>query len=164
MKMTPIQKRAMRAARNQSNVDLNLVALIDIFTILIFFLLSNSGVELLAPTKSVKLPESTATASPSETAVVIVSGTDIVVDGRRVAMVADVINSADDLIAGLKSELDLLASRQTIRAENEAKGRKVTILGDKDIPYRLLRKVMVTSARSGYTDISFAVQRRAETP
>ena len=41
MNLSPIQKRAERRTRNLSLVDLNLVSLIDIFTILIFFLLSN---------------------------------------------------------------------------------------------------------------------------
>jgi biopolymer transport protein ExbD len=162
MKLSPIQRRAQRAARNQSNVDLNLVALIDIFTILIFFLLSNSGVELLTTTRSVRLPESTSIKLPEDTAVVIVNATEIVVDGRRVANVAEVLNAQDDLIAPLKAELEPLAARQTIRKENEAKGRTITILGDKDIPYRLLRKVMVTCARAGFSDVSFAVQRRSE--
>ena len=43
MKCTPLQRRAERRARNQNMVDMNLVSLIDVFTILIFFLLSNSG-------------------------------------------------------------------------------------------------------------------------
>ena len=65
MKMTPLQKRADRKSRNQSHVDMNLVALIDIFTILIFFLLSSAtGVELLNSPKAVNLPESTAEKSP----------------------------------------------------------------------------------------------------
>jgi biopolymer transport protein ExbD len=46
-------------------------------------------------------------------------------------------------------------------AENADAAQAVTILGDKDIPYRLLRKVMVSAARAGYTDVSFAVQRKA---
>src|SRR3990167_538150 len=84
MKLTPLEKRAERKARNQSAVDLNLVALIDIFTILIFFLLSSaSGVELLASPKAVKLPESVAEKSPRETVVVVVSGDYILVDGRK---------------------------------------------------------------------------------
>ncbi len=33
-------------------------------------------------------------------------------------------------------------------------------MGDKDIPYRLLRKVMVTAARANFTDVSFAVRRK----
>jgi biopolymer transport protein ExbD len=35
-------------------------------------------------------------------------------------------------------------------------------MGDKDIPYRLLKKVMVSAARAGYTDVSFAVRQRFE--
>lgn len=161
MKLTPLQKRAERHSRNQSQVDLNLVALIDIFTILIFFLLSNAGVvEVLPGSKSVKLPESTAEMSPRETIVVMVNNDDIIVEGRRVASVADVLAAEADLIAPLKAELDLQAGRQTIRAENEAAKRAITIMGDKEIPYRLLRKVMVTCARANYTDVSFAVQQK----
>ena len=158
MNLTPLQKRAERKARNHTGLDMNLVSLIDIFTILIFFLLSSaSGVEILPSSKVVKLPESTSDKSPRETVVVMVSGTDIVVDGRRVATVADVLRAPSDLIGELKSELDLHASRQVIRKENESKSKAVTIMGDKDIPYRLLRKVMYTAARANYSDVSFAV-------
>ena len=162
MKLTPLQRRAERRGRDHNVVDMNLVSLIDIFTILIFFLLSNSGVELLTTSRAVKLPESTAVKLPNDTLVVIVNQTEIVVEGRRVAVVADFINNEDDLIAPLKAELDLLAGRQTIRRENEAKGRAITILGDKEIPYQLLRKIMVTCARANFSDVSFAVQMKGE--
>jgi biopolymer transport protein ExbD len=134
-----------------------------VFTILIFFLLSNSGgVETLPSPKAVKLPESIAEKSPRETVVVVVSGTEILVDGRRVAMVADVIGTPDDLIEPLKAELDLQANRQVVRKENEAQSKQLTIMGDKDIPYRLLRKIMVTGAKANFTDVSFAVRQRFE--
>ena len=162
MKLTPLQKRAARQARNQSQLDLNLVSLIDIFTILIFFLLINTGVADILPTsKSIKLPESTAEKQPRETLVVMVSQNDIVVEGRRVATVADVMKIEDDVIPGLKAELDLLAGRQVIRAENEAQKKAITIMGDKEIPYRLLRKVMYTAARANYADVAFAVTQKA---
>jgi biopolymer transport protein TolR len=161
VKQSGIQKRAARRNRNTSTVDLNLVSLIDIFTILIFFLLFNMGVaEILPNSKSIKLPESTAEKVPRETVVVMVSQNDIIVDGRKVAAVAEVIKSEGDLIPTLKAELDLLKSRQVIRAENEASTRAITIMGDKEIPYQLLRKVMVTCARADYTDMSFAVQKK----
>jgi biopolymer transport protein ExbD len=158
MKQSPLQKRAERRDRNKNGLDMNLVSLIDIFTILIFFLLSSaSGVEILPSSKAVKLPESTSEKSPRETVIVMVNGTDIVVDGRRIAAVADVLRAQSDLIAPLKSELDLLYSRQVIRKENEAQSKAVTIMGDKDIPYRLLRKVMYTAARANFSEVSFAV-------
>ena len=161
--MTPLQRRQERKARNSSSLDMNLVALIDIFTILIFFLLSSAaGVEILNTSKSVKLPQSIADKTPKETLVITVSAEDIIVDGRRVATVAEALAAPGDLIAGLKAELDLHASRQVIRAENAAESKSITIMGDKAIPYRLLRKVMVTAARSNYSDLSFAVVPRGK--
>src|SRR5262249_24737148 len=107
MKLSPIQRRAERQGRNKSMVDLNLVSLIDIFTILIFFLLANaSEVEVLPSAKAVRLPESTAEKSPKETVVVVVSNEDILVQGRKVASVADAMKAEGDLIEPLKTELD----------------------------------------------------------
>jgi len=163
MKMTIRQLRAERRKRNMSMVDMNLVSLIDVFTILIFFLLSNSVGESLPSPKAVLMPESIAEQSPRDTLVVIVSSTEILVDGRKVANVADVLAADGDVIAPLKNELDLLqSSRKMIRKEDDALSKRLTIVGDKDIPYRLLRKIMVTSARADFTDVSFAVRQRSE--
>jgi len=85
------------------------------------------------------------------------------VDGRKVANVADVLAMDGDIIEPLKNELELLqSSRKMIRKENEALSKRLTIMGDKEIPYRLLRKIMVTSARADFTDVSFAVRQRSE--
>jgi biopolymer transport protein ExbD len=160
MKLTPLQKRAERKNRNQSHVDMNLVALIDIFTILIFFLLSSTaGADLLASPMAVKLPESTAEKAPRETVVIVVAGDDILVEGRKVATVTQALATPDDVIVPLKAELELQAGRKLVRAANAAQGKSVTIMGDKDIPYRLLRKVMVTCARADYSDVAFAVRQ-----
>jgi biopolymer transport protein ExbD len=162
MSLTPLQKRAERKARNNTGLDMNLVALIDIFTILIFFLMSSTGVEVLTSSRAVKLPESTVEKMPRETIVVTVSGTDILVGGRKVASVADALGVDGDLIAPLKAELDLQAGRQVLRKANEAQSKAVTIMGDKDIPYKLLRKVMYTAARANFSDVSFAVTAKVK--
>lgn len=163
MMQSPLAKRNERRDRNKTSLDMNLVSLIDIFTLLIFFLLSNTAaVELLPNSKAVQLPESTAETQPRETVVLIVNDKDIIVQGRKVASVADVLNAEGDLIAPLKAELDLQASVQTVRKENEAQTKAITILGDKDISYRLLRKVMVTCARANFSEVSFAVNPKRE--
>ena len=161
--MTPLEKRAERRNRNQTMVDMNLVSLIDVFTILIFFLLSNSGgVETLASPRAVKLPESMSQKAPKETLLVVVTGSEILVGGRVVSSVIDALSVDGDLIQPLKAELDLQVGREVVLKANEADSKRVTIMGDKDIPYKLLRKVMATAARSGYTDVSFAVRQRFE--
>jgi len=158
MKPSPLQKRAERQMRNKLLVDLPLVSLIDIFTILIFFLLANaSGVEVLPSTKAVKLPESTAEKSPKDTVVVVVSTQDILVQGRKVISVSEAMKADSDLIGPLKAELEYYAGRRLIRKQEEIGNKAITIMGDKEIPYRLLRKIMVTCARASYGDISFAV-------
>lgn len=162
MKLTPLQKRAERKERNKTGLDMNLVSLIDIFTILIFFLMSSAaGVEILVPSKSVSLPQSSADKTPRETLVITVSGADILVEGRRVATIQEAMAAPGDLIAGLKQELDLQAKRVVLRAENQAQGKAVTIMGDKDIPYSLLRKVMVTASSAAFSEVSFAVTPKA---
>jgi biopolymer transport protein TolR len=160
--LSPLQKRAERRSRNQSMVDMNLVSLIDVFTILIFFLMSNVGVETLASTRAVQLPESMSQKEPKETVLVVVTGTEILVGSKVVALVNEALAVDGDMIQPLKAELDVEASREVIRKENEADSKRVTIMGDKDIPYRLLRKVMFTAARAGFSDVSFAVRQRFE--
>lgn len=172
MVLTPLQKRAARKARNKTGLDMNLVALIDIFTIMIFFLLSSAtGIEILTSPKAVQLPMSTADKLPRETLVVVVTSQDILVDGRRVAGVAEVMAASNDLIEPLKAELDLLGNRRSVRdaagggaaGSPTGEGRQaITIMGDKDTPYRLLRKVMATAARANFSDVSFAVTEKVK--
>jgi biopolymer transport protein TolR len=162
MKPTPLQKRAERKSRNQSGLDMNLVSLIDIFTILIFFLMTSAaGVEIVSTSKAVKLPESHTDKAPRETVVIVVAGQDILVEGRKVATVDEALAAQGDEITALKAELALHAAKQVVRAENQAHGRAVTIMGDRDIPYRLLRKVMATAALADFSNVSFAVTRKA---
>lgn len=162
MNPTPYMKRVERRDRNKASVDLNLVSLIDIFTILIFFLLANaSEVEVLPSTKAVKLPESVASTTPKETVVVTVSGEEIIVGGRKVALVSEVMNSGYETIESLKTELDYQATRTPINKDKrDATARDITIMGDKEIPYRLLKKIMVTCAQANYSNIFFAVLKK----
>lgn len=158
-------RRALRMERHHKRgravAALNMVSLMDIFTILVFFLLVHSSdVESLPSTKSIKLPESVAEKEPKRTIVVTVNEQDILVQGRRVASVAEVLNGADDTIEGLRAELDHQAKR--VLSPGEKPRREVTIMGDKEIPYRLLKKIMVTCARASYDNISLAVLKKQE--
>ena len=161
--LTPLQKRAVRKARHGQMVDMNLVSLIDVFTILIFFLLSSATeVEVLPSARAVQLPESTSQKEPRETVVVVVSGNEILVQGRTVASVQEAMALPGDIIAPLQQELQEYAARTPLLSANKDEGRAVTIMGDKDIPYQLLRKVMVTSASANFTEVSFAVRPKVQ--
>ena len=159
--MTPLQRRAAHKRRGGSSLDMNLVALIDVFTILIFFLLIQMGpAEMLSSPKAVALPFSTADKTPRETLVLVVSDNDILIDGRKVATVSDVAAASEDVIAPIKAELDLQAQRVAVKAENKTATNPITILADKDVPYRVLKKVMTTCAVANFGDVSFGLRRK----
>ena len=164
-------RKSHRAARmhrrhkrgKKASVALNLVSLMDIFTILVFFLLVNSSdVEVLPNTKDIQLPESIAEEKAKETVVIVIGDEDIIVQGTPVAKVADVLARAGNDIPALRQAL-LSQNDRVLRkeAQDDIAGREVTIMADKDIPYRLLKKVMATCTQSDYGQISLAVLQRS---
>jgi biopolymer transport protein ExbD len=149
--------------RNKGAGALNLVSLMDIFTILVFFLLVNSSdVETLPNAKDLQLPESIAEEKAKETVVILIGETDIIVQGQPVVKVAEVMatkgNDIPQLREALLSQNDRVLRRA---AKDDIAGREVTIMGDKDIPYRLLKKVMATCTASDYGQISLAVLQKS---
>ncbi len=145
--------------RHGGRAALNLVSLMDIFTILVFFLLVNSSeVEVLPNAKDVQLPESISEEKARETVVVLVTDEEVLVQGRPVARVADVMASGDVVIPELKAALQAQTDR-VLRADarEDVASREVTIMGDKAIPYSLLKKVMATCTDADYGRVSLAV-------
>lgn len=156
-----MEKRHNRAKRAGS--QLNLVSLMDIFTILVFFLLVNSSeVEVLPNAKEVQLPQSIAEDKPQVSVVVLVGEEDILVQGEPVAKVADVLKMPGVEIPALREALLRQNERELSRdAEEVIAGREVTIMGDKDISYRVLKKVMATCTSADYGRISLAVLQKS---
>ncbi|MDH4014247.1 MAG: biopolymer transporter ExbD, partial [Chromatiales bacterium] len=128
--------------RNRGSSALNLVSLMDIFTILVFFLLVNSSdVQVLPNAKDVEMPESVAQEKPRETVVILVTDDDILIQGAAVASVADVMAQKGLVIETLKAALVSQTNRMLDReVAADIAGREVTIMGDKEIPYRLLKR------------------------
>ena len=161
-------KASLRARRMQRHhrrmhqgSKLNLVSLMDIFTILVFFLMVNSGdVEVLQADKNIQLPESTSEQKPDVTLMIKLSPTDVIVQGRPIASIEEILAQEEDVIPALDEELKYLASRKTTLTEAEiAKGLSVTIMGDQSVPFKLLKRVMTTAAQADYRDISLAVSK-----
>jgi biopolymer transport protein ExbD len=149
--------------RHKRGAALNLVSLMDIFTILVFFLLVSSGeVESLPNPRDVRLPESTADTPSRETVVVLVTADEVLVQGEPVARVADVLAADAMVIPALEAALVAQAERviRADTAEDDA-SREVTIMGDKALPYRLLKKIMATCTEADYGKVSLAVLQKA---
>lgn len=134
---------------------LNLVSLMDIFTILVFFLMVNSSdVKVMQNTVEVPLPVSTSEKDAVENLTIQVSGQSILVQGREVARVDSI--GADDLhVAGLSEEL---AYRRNRWAEIPEQGLEVTIMAGRETDYRLLRKIMKTCVDEQFRQVRLAVE------
>lgn len=160
--------RAKRMAKHHRRLNqaskLNLVSLMDIFTILVFFLLVNSSdVEVLQSDKNIKLPASVSDQVPDTNLLVLVSATDVVVAGRSVGSVANLLAATGDKFIPLEQELKYQAQKAgPLAAENQLTGRPVTIMADQKVPYQILKKIMATCAAAEYRDISLAVTQKEQ--
>lgn len=159
MKDSARKIRMERRRKRNSNVALSLTSLMDIFTILLFFLLvSGSNSQKLPDQRYIVLPKSTAEQLPKDTVTIQVSGQDIIVQGHVIASTTDVMAQDEALIPALKEELDFQASKSTAPLNDEGiPEREITILMDQKMPYEVLKRIMVTCTQTEFSKISFAV-------
>jgi biopolymer transport protein ExbD len=151
--------------RHNGRAAINLVSMMDIFTILVFFLLVNSSeVEVLPNAKDIVLPDSIAEEKARESVVVLLTDTQVLVQGRPVAELAAIDASSAVIIPELKAALEAQAGRAILAAEGDEAiaDREVTIMGDREIPYSLLKKVMATCTAADYGRLSLAVLQKAD--
>ena len=157
-------RRMKRMSRNRVVVtSMNLTSLMDVFTILVFFLLVNSAnTEVLETPKQVTLPASVVEQKPRETVVIFVSPTEVTVQGEVVARVEDIRASRGQSIEPIRERLEQM-SRKIIGLKTQivAESREVTILADRTVPFNVIKKVMSTCTGQGYGRISLAVLQKA---
>jgi len=129
----------------------------DVFTILVFFLLVNSSsVQQLPSAKDLTLPSSSAQKYPDETLVIMVTHKDILVQDRKVIATSQALAVQDTIIRELVDELKFQSQKSVAKKQDLSKGFAVTIMGDEKIPYELLRKILATCRQANYTRIAFA--------
>lgn len=153
-------RRIKRMSRNRTKITkMNLTSLMDVFTILVFFLLVNSGsVEVLDTPKDVKLPEGMVEEKPRETVVIFISPEQVLVQGSPVASVSDILDGNeegyDPIAVKLAQIRDSVVGPATLAV---AGSQEVTILADKSVPFVVVRKVMSLCTGEGYENVSLAV-------
>ena len=159
-------RRIKRMSRNRLKLTkMNLTSLMDVFTILVFFLLVNSGsVEVVEAPKDVKLPESVVQSKPRETVVISISAEEVLVQGKLVAFVEDILNDEATAVGPINARLaELKQSVIGINTKTAAESQEVTILADRSVPFTVVKTVMSTCTAEGYENVSLAViQKNAQ--
>ena len=161
--MTPYRIKTHRQRAHHGS-HMALVPFIDMLTMLVvFLLLHSSDAEILPNTKNIQIPQSVADLKPHETVTIMVTKDELLVNGRPVGKVAEIAAYGPDqqiipqLRDALKEQNDTIM-RQT--AQEDLSEREVTIMGDKNTPFSVLKRVMATATASDYGKVSLAVLQR----
>lgn len=157
-----MSNRARRMAehhlRHRTDAELNLIPMIDILSVMVAFLLVYSTeVEIIQNTKGIEVPQSIAEAMPRRSVVVMITRDDLFVQGERVATIAEVRAQEGPIVAPLRAALGRPMLVGQDLARRDLAEREITIMGDKSLPYDVLKKVMATCTDADYGRISLAV-------
>lgn len=176
MKRESRRMKRMARSHKRKTPGMNLTSLMDVFTILVFFLLTNtSSNEALEPPKVITLPDSVVESKPRETVTLMVTDEEILVESRSVIATAEVIDSEETIIQAIReamiAEMDKAitvaaaevkeGAEDTGEEEAQPEPPEVNILADRTIPFSLLKKVMSSCTDAGYTRVSLAVIQKA---
>jgi biopolymer transport protein ExbD len=153
-------RRINRLSRHRSGLPkMNLTSLMDVFTILVFFLLVNSGsAELLDAPRQMILPESLAETKPRETVVIYINTEEVLVQGEPVVSIAELLAAPDEDVIPIMARLSELQRRVIgFSTQAVADSQEVTILADRSVPFSVVKQIMSTCTAQGYGRISLAV-------
>jgi len=151
--------------RLRGTFSLRLTSMIDMFTILLVFLLKSFSTEgqIMTVAKDLRLPESTATKPPQTASIIVVTPEWILLDGNRIVKTQEAVRAEGVLIKPLRAELTRLREL-TERIADLSTGLEFTgnivIQGDRSIPFEVLKKIMYTCGSVGYNNMLLAVTRK----
>lgn len=173
-----------RKGKRAVTAILSLTAMVDMFTVLVIFLLQNYNTtgEILYIPKEVTLPKAARVNELKPAVVVTVSSKEVLIDRTQVATFAEVQAQVDWVIPNLRDQVRVLLEKakteQDAKLQNKIRNvvdktvgneeidpnawRRVTLQADKDMDYLTLKKVMYSIYEAGGGPINFAVAKEAE--
>ncbi len=172
-----------RGGKREVVALLSLTAMVDMFTVLVIFLLQNYNTtgEVLYIPKEVVLPKAEQIKELKPAVVVTISRKEILVDRDTVATFDEVAGQQEWMIPNLLEQLKkalekskfeqekglqnklrkaVSANRGVEEPEDLNAWRKVTVQADKGIDFLTVKKVMYTVSEAGAFEINFAVMKQ----
>jgi biopolymer transport protein TolR len=152
---------AVHHQRHKGDFELNLIPLIDILSVMVSFLLVYSTeVEVIQNSKGIEIPQSISQTAPNHSVVVMLTKTDLFVQGEFIESIKDVQADPAATIGLLGTALKrpLLVGKDI--SDSALAAREITIMADKSLPYDVLKKVMATCTDADYGKISLAVLQK----
>jgi biopolymer transport protein ExbD len=155
-------RRMQRLERNNKKsgvvkgLGINLIPMMDVLCVLVFFLLFHSFNSTL-PDAQIALPASVVETRPRETVAIVVSPEVVMVQGEAVISTAKLLDDSIGIVYEVRERLEQLRTIIETSSKTVAESREITLLADKSIPFKVLKKIMSTCTASGYGKLSLAV-------
>jgi biopolymer transport protein ExbD len=155
------------AGRKSLYENLNLVAYIDMMTMLVIFLLMSFSAtgEILFVSREITLPDAQNWTELERAPVIGVSSSVVTLDGEQVATADDLAKdptTGDPRLTELHDRL--MAAKNNYKLLNPTKEFPgiAIIQADKAVEFKALKRVMFTATAAGYQNVNFAVQGRSK--
>jgi biopolymer transport protein ExbD len=138
-----------------------LTSLMDIFIVLVLYLLVNqaSGISLEPPDRVV-LPDSGVDTQPRQSIVITLSERDVRIQGEPVIAMSEVVASNEFEIPAIRQAIERIKADAEKRHDQAGVFTEVTVVADRGVRFKVLKKVMLSSSNAGYGKISFAVNQK----
>lgn len=161
MRMTKRQKVMGRGKRHGESTGMMLTSLMDIFTVLVLYLLVNQGDAInLEPPPWVVLPDSVVDTTPRQSIVISLTPKDVLIQGEVVVPMAEVVASPLPEIDAIRQRILQIKEAAEKQKDQIGVSTEVTIVADRAVPFKVLKKVMSSCSNAGYGKISFAVNQK----
>jgi biopolymer transport protein ExbD len=158
--------------RSASSFKIQITSMVDMFVILLVFLLKTYSTSpvIITPQDGLRIPESTSTTDPVDVVKLVVSESGVFVEEKKVIelengrLPASMVDKNDPsfiktLYTALDERAKLAKSISKVNDSFEFDG-KVLLQADRELSYELLQKVMYTSMMAGYADVKLAVAQK----
>ncbi|HEX9136950.1 MAG TPA: biopolymer transporter ExbD [Nitrospirota bacterium] len=149
-------RRMERNNRKGEGLGLNLIPMMDVLTVLVLFLLFHSFNGEM-PEQRIELPDSVVDTRPRETLAIVVNPEAVLIQGAAVVSTSELYEDRIGMVVQIKERLEGLEREIGITAPES---KEITLLADKTIPFKVLKKIMSTCTASGYGRISLAVVQK----
>jgi biopolymer transport protein ExbD len=150
-------ERNNKKGKEVTGLGLNLIPMMDVLCVLVFFLLFHSFNGDM-PEQRITLPDSVVETRPRQTVTIVVSSDAVMVQGESVVSTASLL---DERVGTVHEVTDRLRQLEQNLPKSVADNKEITLLADKTIPFKVLKKIMTTCTASGYGRISLAVEQKA---
>jgi biopolymer transport protein ExbD len=150
-------ERNNRKGQEVTGLGLNLIPMMDVLCVLVFFLLFHSFNGDM-PEQRIVLPDSVVETRPRQTVTIVVSPETVLVQGEALISTPELYNDRIETVHELTARLKQL---EPYIPKTVAENKEITLLADKTIPFKVLKKIMTTCTASGYGRISLAVEQKA---